>query len=787
MLEISNFGKIQVLATDNISNRPCFFSKKAKNPRFPKKLSKKPARNLNFCPMSTEKKRIFPFAIARVCGLPLSACSTLDELAIDEAERFEKTIANRHFLEAEWTLVFEKMQQFSHLPALEKSLLFASHDLLDRLPKFRETAVRDFVKKQRQTALGLYDFLARAATKTSPFAQFCSTQLISTKRADKDLQPVEPNFFFLEKMDDNPRWAGQQVFERDKTKLRHTLNVAIFERIFDQLLLDKNFADQLQIRLNPALRRISENHFSCLFFDNETEAFQHLENAAAEQIWLFFQKNNHEKTDRETLGNHLFDQFETTPEIAQSIVNQLISVGFLEFIAPISAHEPDWPARFLNRIAFFDFFEKQDELAALFHWLNGTAKQLGWMPTEAAKAAQIEAAERVSTFLGEKNAFSPEKIWFQDAATEHEIGIEPKEIEQLISSLRAAVFENRVFQVGNLQTRAAAFFNDFFEKKAVGFLEFAEAFLTQNQVGTSELRPAQLFSKGKLGAVLQVFKNENGKLCAVVNAIFPGGGRVFSRFLPLFSEKMTDSLKNWNEPDPFITYHSSLIIQKVGFYGQAFHNANLSPILTEYELDFHGSRPRLAPEKRFSLGEISVRFDENSGQLRAFLPEKKAWLELIDLGLESPDSRTPVLQLLRAISQQPISLAGMVDFLDKKEGSVDGFLPRLTFGDDLIFRRKTWRFSVEKLPHRTHDFAPENEWLLKFRAFQKRENLPRRCFYSFGENPQFVDFQSVISLRAFQKKLEKASGEVIFTEMLPLSGQLLDGGRAVELVVEFEI
>ncbi len=211
--------------------------------------------------------------------------------------------------------------------------------------------------------------------------------------------------------------------------------------------------------------------------------------------------------------------------------------------------------------------------------------------------------------------------------------------------------------------------------------------------------------------------------------------------------------------------------------------------MTELELDFHGSRLRLPKEDRVSLDEISVHLTERPAGCGPFFPPFNHWLNIADLGLESPDSRTPVLQLLRAPSRSSrFSLAGMVeDFRKNKKGKDAPPAPGFPVGDDLVFRRETWVYNIENLPKKARPTAPEIDWFSKIRAFQKKESLPRRCFYSFRGKPQFVDFQSVISLRAFQKRLEKTEGEIVFTEMLPLPEQLPGEGRAVELIVEFEL
>ena len=70
------------------------------------------------------------------------------------------------------------------------------------------------------------------------------------------------------------------------------------------------------------------------------------------------------------------------------------------------------------------------------------------------------------------------------------------------------------------------------EGEAIDFLTFSQRFLEAwNQLGTEQL-DAPSYS-GKMGALLQVFE-ENGNYKAVVNALYPGGGKLFARWLPLF-------------------------------------------------------------------------------------------------------------------------------------------------------------------------------------------------------------------------------------------------------------
>ena len=72
---------------------------------------------------------------------------------------------------------YQCLQHIAGMENFQRALLFASHSLIDQLPRFCKTPVDEFVKKERQTALAVLKYATRMATKTSPLSRFTTVSL----------------------------------------------------------------------------------------------------------------------------------------------------------------------------------------------------------------------------------------------------------------------------------------------------------------------------------------------------------------------------------------------------------------------------------------------------------------------------------------------------------------------------------------------------------------------------------------------------------------------------------
>ncbi|MFE3876125.1 lantibiotic dehydratase [Kitasatospora sp. NPDC059146] len=125
-------------------------------------------------------------------------------------------------------------------------------------------------------------------------------------------------------------------------------------------------------------------------------------------------------------------------------------------------------------------------------------------------------------------------------------------------------------------------------------------------------------------------------------------------------------------------------------------------------------------------------------------------------------------------------------------------LPRLTVGD-VVLRRAMWMTRADRLPRRA-DAATGAAWMLKVADWLAEHGIPERCFVTVldpaslvaGGNgprpgndtkPNYVDFASMLLLLGLERRLTEPDAIVQISEMLPDPGQVR-GEHVAEYIVE---
>ncbi len=429
---------------------------------------------------------------------------------------------------------------------LRRALLFASHDLLASLPAFVEKPVEAFDKKDRRIALSLLQYLTRAMFKTSPLGRFTTVQV-------RDLSSLHG--------------PVERVGEWHEFKSLVSPNVALLPAIYEVLLREPAFFQSLSISLNPCISppQLSESfklsESSWLYFDGEREAFQQMDpDPVADFVVKTLLENQRELPFLE-LVEVLGHEVDATEEQLRGLIGRLLDIGLLEWQLPERGLSPNWCDRLYRCLGFLPSSPVLTEAAYLLQWLRTAARTMPFQPIEKAKNLQNETLQEAKTFL-EKNGsemppIPPEQIFFEDVARDVPLNLPNGTIEKLIDQLAECWRQQEFHSVPPFRARLFDFANKYLENsKGIGFLEFSRAFLEDGNAASQSPETHSRWSKhpanpvhNKLGALLQIYQ-ENGEYKAVVNAMYPGGGKLFARWLPLFLSEVSENLKAWNAPPP---------------------------------------------------------------------------------------------------------------------------------------------------------------------------------------------------------------------------------------------
>ncbi|WP_145500717.1 lantibiotic dehydratase [Streptomyces sp. CFMR 7] len=282
-----------------------------------------------------------------------------------------------------------------------------------------------------------------------------------------------------------------------------------------------------------------------------------------------------------------------------------------------------------------------------------------------------------------------------------------------------------------------------------------------------------------------------GDPLVVLNRSYGGVSFPFSRFTQLF-----DGLDERFLADAETLVPEGAVLAEVTG-GPVTSNLNLHGRLVPYEIVCPGERGTLEAEFRITLDDLFLVHDPEDDRLvlrsarlgREVVPVYLGYL----VPLALPELPRTLL-LLSPTSMAPLNVWGGVPEGAPDAGGVTT-RPRVRHGS-LVLSRRSWSAPATALPlHRAG--APEDGWFLDWHAFRREHGLPERVFATVsdtgargatGAKPQYLDFDSPLSLTAFEALIRTPEARVVFREALPdedalhtVSGH---GRHVAELAVE---
>jgi hypothetical protein len=640
------------------------------------------------------------------------------------------------------------LQQVAADDTLQRALLLTSHDLLRTLPDWCTRIPAQFTKKDRQIARSVWQYVARAAAKTSPRSRFTTTGVW---------------------MEEGARATAQRKI---------VPNAALLPALYEVLLTRPAFREALWVRLNPCIVCEEPVTYRWLYCDGQQEGWQQCA-AAPELSWVVACLLQHSRRMR-FAELHTLLQNAADPETAESFLTELTEVGFLEWEWPENGLSPAWCSNLLQFLGWMPLDPIIVEAAMLLQWLRTTARTLPYQTIEESMANLEEGVAMYRNFIINGGVtvpdLLPEELFFEEVIHQQQTPKWKDSLEEWAAQLENFL-ENPCDTPTNVPPRRES------------FLDYTAAFLQQNMQHTDYARQHNFFKANSrvvpAGALLQVYQ-EGGKWKAVVNALYPGGGKLLARWLWCLPAEVTQALEQWDA-------QSSL----TPFPWHPWSNAAFQPAPRQSTLAVPGGRFKGEAEgPPLLLGHLYVCKDAARG----------SWLEdaasgrtivLADRCLDAVAVRPPMMQSLGQMGHgwgdRSEVLRRPVEASQPLETGVV-FRPRHTSGL-ITLHRATWTV----VPDVRWDFIQpgiENytvvSFLYLYRQLQ-RWQLPRRFFVQPGnlsEKPQYIDQQSVLALQVLEKIVRRFQQQtpactLVFTEMLPQPEQTTES-FAEEIAIEWK-
>lgn len=656
-------------------------------------------------------------------------------------------------IQVEWTA----LQQFALSETLQRSLLFISHDLLRALPAFSAKNISDWDKKDRQIAFSLYEYQQRGRYKTSPLSRLTTLHL----------QP-------LHSTSDSPA-GDDEDFPKPEQKVVVTPNAAILPALYEVLFQDPSFYGSLSIALNPSIHD-KDHQYVWLYFDGDQEALQKAPVSKSLQcVYAILEPKPLLYTDFLAQLGEYIDQEETA---IQQFIWELVDFGFLSWLLPEKGLSSSWCGALYQYLGFLPTSPIITETAYCLYWLRNTARSLPYQSIPDAMRTQMEALEFLQQHLEKYGvAFKglrPEQVFYEDVQAEAQLVVPNEAIHNWVNQF-VNWTESQLFMPssGIREQINRAGFAQLKPGESMDFLQFDPTFVPDNADAIPEYKkPKPLPSALGVGLALST----SG---AVVNSLFPGGGKLMSRWLHLFPAHFKEELQKWPDTDA------------IAFPWQGWSNANFQSYVSQISLAIPDGKTNLG-KRNIILSDIEVYHHPQQGlQLR----EKGSGfvIRFVDLGLEAPETRPPMMQALWCLGVPDVSWNSILRQIRAWERLDDYcFMAQRIDYLDITLSRQAWAIKIEAINHLLDKKHSPLMLKLVLNLFLMEKGIPRRFFAQFpDESPQFFDRDSIISIALLAKKIQKyAEGLLRIEEMLPVTEEwaVHQNGtkRAAEAIVEWK-
>ncbi len=238
---------------------------------------------------------------------------------------------NLFYIESEELYIRKKKEMKGAVNALfsdemfQKGLLLSSQDMLDRIPSYiADEGMQN--KKRHQIEQGLFKYITRMYTKTSPFSTFTNLGIARNHQ----LRDTQTDFISFNN-------KGHEIVSHIR------LNNFLFKYIKTLLIVNPDICHWFKIRPNPTISKKGDVYHLMVCFNN-TDAFQRIStDSALEYIYELLKSESQGIVYGELIQKIIdADILEASYDEIDEYLKELINFGFLEYNFGVSGTDTDW-------------------------------------------------------------------------------------------------------------------------------------------------------------------------------------------------------------------------------------------------------------------------------------------------------------------------------------------------------------------------------------------------------------------------------------------------------------
>jgi len=670
-------------------------------------------------------------------------------------------------------LKLEQLLKIFKHPNIQNGLLLSSHDLL----KSTEKKINNS-KKRIQLETAMLRYVTRTLFKPTPYSSFTTLNLVEINEG-KTVCDFLPN-------------------KEIKSFVR--LNNYIYRLFIEEILCREEIYIHLYVEINETLILDNKSkNAKVLINKNNLDFFYYFNMSDFASDIVTFLKN------KKNIRYHdLLNAFDMYPyEDLLAYINKLVEIGLIKFIYPASGISQDWLNKLVEWLTKIDSSAEVDLMIDVLSNLEQLRNlyEINFDNFSTRLNIIEQARDTINNFVFKNDKSSlmlpkDESLFLEDTLSHSEMRLSKDFLSEKLEKLNFLIsFGSSQNFFVRQQKKLLRFFNEYTDKEQIGLLEFYEAYVKKikskvplqdhyeenqnlsdyfdftsndSQVAFNFKNREVDFKKNtSFSMFFQIIDNK-----IIINNIGLGYGRMCSRFFHMFDSSFLNEVKIFNKSlqrkNSFLTEVSD----------SSFFNANMHPLLFDYECIVPGGHSNSVEENIIGLKELVIKQCKKDDRLILFDEKNQKEIIIHDSSFQGRKARSQMFNFLLNFSDkvfpdfEPILKTINKKYSEKKNGYI--FFPRIVFDSNIVLQRKYWLVNTVKLSSfLTKDRI--SDFFLDVNFWRKENNIPSKVFLKIPEGeenrkddykPQFVDFENPIFANLLQKIFRRSS-KVILTEFLP--------------------
>lgn len=690
----------------------------------------------------------------------------------------------------------KKIQVEASSISFRKALMISSFSLYKNL-----TSQSTKTKRSKDIEYGLLKYLLRATSKTSPFSYFTTVE--------------------LKRFNTNHKKPSKTSFIK--------VNANILKYILFKINNNTELKTILPLAINSTLDNY-ENGFIFLNFVNNESIINKIKESDLIKLIIEHSKNS-KLVNYKSLENLILKNYEIDIVSIREIIFELFRVDFLVIDFSISMNY-NWILNLKSKLEMFkknSFLINQtillldclNELELSFRSLNLIEREnllvkcfknlinycvVFHKPTNS-DCLINDNVDIYKAYEFDNFKFRIENLIFEDVKEDSEEELEfdcvsnvCKDLNMINNTLTSAVKVQNKLEINliklfmdNFKSDEVSILKAYYEYRKKykgnslkpklsiekGLLKRFEVTAIKNELRV-EINPYDLEteiikfnnSETSYNAYLQIGTDrENSKKYIIVNGLYPGYGKMFSRFLYMQNQTTIDSFKKFNA-----NQNKEVLCDN---NENTFFNGNIHPMIVDTEILNYNRINNVGKDNFFKLSELILKLENN----KLIVHDKNNnILKFVDLGFQISDLHSNFFRFLDNFSPNNKSnystLIKNLNVKHKKTRSSIKFFPRIVFNEILVLQRMFWVIKSNQLKF-INNLQP-NEVFLQINIWRRKLKIPSIVYVTFNYNkdlltkfnndlhkPFLVNFYNPQLLIYFLKQITQKVQSVKFTEMLP--------------------